>query len=127
MKAIPLKLEDGTYEQVDPSKATHVALQFPGPLPRRMIPVILKGTRRNTGFWSWNGDVDAPTLHPSILTRGKRDLTDEETDMVLSGSPLDLQVTRCHSFVNNGRVKFLDDSSHELAGRELPLEDVDWF
>lgn len=89
--------------------------------------MILKGTRRGTSCWSWNGDIEAPTLKPSILLTSTREITDEEADRITVGEKLEIPKVRCHSWVNNGRVQFLDDSSHELAGRELPLEDVDWF
>ena len=95
-------------------EATHVELCLPGPMSYRLIPIQLKGTRKDTGNWSWNGDTEKPTLHPSILTKGGRwdeDMT-EYTEYV------------CHSFVNDGEVKFLNDCSHEFAGQTLPLLDV---
>ena len=59
--------------------------------------------------WSWNGSVDAPTLAPSILTKGR----DEKGEHV------------CHSFIKNGKVEFLSDCSHEYAGRIVDLLDID--
>lgn len=52
--------------------------------------------------WTWNGSLTAPTFQPSIL---------------LQGNP------RCHSFVENGMIRFLSDCSHELAGKTVPLEE----
>ena len=51
--------------------------------------------------WTWNGDMDKPTLSPSLLVRGKY---------------------RCHSFVKNGMIQFLNDSDHKLAGATVPLK-----
>ena len=107
MKAKPLKRDDNVYRQCEPSEATHVKLHVPGPYPYRIIPVIIKGTRDGTPCWTWNGDVDRPTLKPSILTRASE------------GWP------KCHSFVTDGRIQFLPDSGHELAGQTLDLLDVD--
>ena len=76
-------------------------------MPFRLIPVILKGTRKGTKCWSWNGDIDKPTLKPSILT-------DQGSDGML-----------CHSFVNDGIVKYLSDCSHEFAGKSMPLLDIE--
>lgn len=60
--------------------------------------------------WRWNGSREAPTLSPSVLVRG----------MVRDGK-WDDNATRCHSFVTNGRIQFLDDCSHALRGwHDLP-------
>lgn len=80
--------------------------------------------------WSWNGDFETPTFLPSVSVRGIReDLTDAEWDQyevdysnggseaVLSGR----FATRCHSFVTDGRIQFLGDCTHELAGQTVDL------
>ena len=109
MKAQPLKQTDTGYKACDAHEATHVMLNMPGPLPMRIIPVMISGTRAGTGKWTWNGSVDSPTLKPSILTRG--------------GPPQTPIV--CHTFVNDGLVQFLSDCTHELAGQTVPLCDVE--
>ena len=107
MKAKPLKRTDTGYVGCSIEEVELVQLNIPGPISTRIIPVILSGPRKGTGNWSWNGDVDKPTLKPSILTdNGEGGI-------------------RCHSFVNDGMVKFLADCSHEFAGQTLPLFDVD--
>jgi hypothetical protein len=53
--------------------------------------------------WTWNGDLERPTFRPSVLVRG---------------GPND---DRCHSFVTDGRIAFLGDCSHELAGKTVDL------
>lgn len=55
------------------------------------------------GEWSWNGDMVKPTITPSVLVQG---------------GPND---TRCHSFVTDGRIQFLADSTHDLAGQTVDL------
>lgn len=55
--------------------------------------------------WAWNGSLDKPTFKPSLL--------------VAKGTP-----TQCHSFVTDGRIQFLADSHHELAGQTVDL--LDW-
>ncbi len=106
MKARPMKMVEGTLKTCEPGEATHVILNMPGPIPCRMIPVILKGDRRGTNCWSWNGDTEKPTLKPSILT----------TDGTHT----------CHTWVNDGKAIFLPDCTHELAGKTLDLLEVDW-
>lgn len=57
--------------------------------------------------WTWNGDTEAPTFSPSLLC------TDD-------GS------ARCHSFIRDGRIEFLADSTHKLAGQTVDLPEFHW-
>lgn len=63
--------------------------------------------------WTWNGNAEKPTFSPSILVRFSW------------GSPSVDKV--CHSFVTDGRIQFLGDCTHALAGQtiDLPLFDED--
>ena len=54
--------------------------------------------------WDWDGNLGAPTLSPSILTR--------TTDTV------------CHSFLRAGVFEFLGDCTHSLAGQSVPMGDL---
>lgn len=61
--------------------------------------------------WTWNGSVDKPTFEPSILCNYH--------------SP---GISSCHSYVTDGRIKFLSDSTHHLSGKTVdlpPLNAVD--
>jgi len=106
MKAKPLKMRNGGYEPCDADRATHLQFNVPGPFPTRVIPVIRKGQREGTGCWSWNGDTEKPTIKPSVRTT-------------------DGQGTVCHSFINDGQIQFLSDSTHEFAGQTLNLLEVE--
>ncbi|WP_139222868.1 DUF6527 family protein [Paracidovorax wautersii] len=111
MKALPVRLQGGCYVSCAAAEATHLTLNIPGPTGRLTLPVICQGTRDGTGCWTWNGSTSAPTLRPSVLTTeppgGRR-----------GGF-------RCHSWINDGSVQFLDDCSHELRGQTLPLNPVE--
>jgi len=50
--------------------------------------------------WQWNGSLTTPTFSPSYLVLGER---------------------RCHSFIKEGRIQFLDDCWHELKGQTVDL------
>jgi hypothetical protein len=60
----------------------------------------------NNALWTFDGNMDRPTISPSILVRH----TDFNGKDVV-----------CHSFVNNGMIQFLGDCSHEMAGKTLEL------
>lgn len=73
------------------------------------------------GCWGFNGDYDRPTFSPSVKVTGKRRITDEEYDRIVAGEKLDIPDMVCHSFVCDGQIQFLADSTHPLAGQTVPL------
>lgn len=101
----PLRCKHGAYVECSPEDADHLRLNFPGPAGTLILPVILKGPRKDTGSWTWNGSIGSPTLRPSVRTRG--------ADYV------------CHSWVTDGSVNFLGDTTHSLAGQLVPLLPID--
>lgn len=106
MKAKPLKFDgDKTYTLCKPEEATHLELHTPGPFPTCIIPIQLVGIHNTAKTWTWNGDVDEPTIKPSIRTND---------DNVM-----------CHSMVTKGTIRFLSDCTHDLAGQTKDLLDVE--
>lgn len=63
--------------------------------------------------WSFNGSFTAPTFSPSVLST--YDGADADTP---DGIP-----SVCHSFVTDGRIQFLSDSTHKLGGHTVELPD----
>lgn len=65
--------------------------------------------------WGYNGNPDVPTFTPSVLVQynGK--------DAGIDGAPPAI----CHSFVTDGRIQFLGDCTHSLAGQTVELPDFD--
>lgn len=112
MKALPVFFRKGEgYFPCSVEEATHVTLRLPGPTGKLTLPIIRKGAREGTGCWSWNGSTESPTLRPSILTQFD------------SAAPE--KSWRCHSWINEGAAQFLEDCTHEFAGKLLPLLDLD--
>lgn len=60
-----------------------------------------------TPTWQFNGDLESPTFTPSLLYH-KSDV-----------QPL------CHIYMTNGKIQFLSDCTHELAGQTVDLADID--
>lgn len=78
--------------------------------------------------WQWNGDVDKPTFSPSILVTNGHYLSGWNGDSCWctynKEHPDDkkkFKCTCCHSFITDGNIQFLNDCSHELAGKTVPL------
>ncbi len=65
--------------------------------------------------WQFDGNLERPTIAPSILVQGVADAF---------GDPPDPTPTICHSFVRDGRIEFLTDSIHALAGQTVDLPEV---
>lgn len=88
----------------------------------------------NTGpnGWAWNNDVHSPTFSPSVLVTGQ-DFTpagQAEYDAwyaagcpPLEGKQFESAPTVCHSFVTDGMIQFLGDSTHALSGQTVELPD----
>lgn len=57
--------------------------------------------------WQFNGDVNRPTISPSLLVRW--DYGPEKTKHV------------CHSFIKDGMIQFLSDCTHALAGQTVEI------
>lgn len=61
-------------------------------------------TEGHTINWQFNGDMDRPTVTPSLLIEGEK---------------------RCHLHVTDGHIQFLDDCDHAFKGKTVPLPDLD--
>ena len=65
-------------------------------------PVYTK-TNETGNLWEFNGDLDNPTVSPSLLVN--KDYPDK----------------RCHSFIKGGKIQFLNDCFHHLKGQTVEL------
>lgn len=60
--------------------------------------------------WKFNGDENCPTFSPGVLSKLAR----------ADGSGIET----CHFYVESGHLRFLNDCTHELAGKTVPMEDA---
>lgn len=127
MKAIPyLRQDDGkTFSRCSAETATHIRICIPGPVGMLMLPVMIKGSRKGTGNWTWNGDVEKPTLKPSVSVHSTMRLTDEEHEIIMKGGAVDPRPYKCHTWIGDGKAQFLEDCTHELKGQTLDLLPVE--
>lgn len=58
-------------------------------------------SQANGHHWRFNGNQERPTFEPSINIVG-----------------------RCHYFITDGRIRFCEDSRHELAGKTVDLPNL---
>lgn len=79
-----------------------------------MLPV--SGDVGEQPRWDFDGNLDAPTLSPSILSRIPRRQDGTLPPLV------------CHSFMRAGQLEFLGDCTHQYAGQTVPLPPLpDWL
>lgn len=72
------------------------------------LPVILKGKREGTNAWTWNGDLEKPTLRPSLRTtyyNGK-------------------EMTEIHYWLNDGVCDCLSDCKDSNSGKKIELLEI---
>lgn len=98
-------------------KTTHAIQHGEGPGPR----------------WQWNTSPDKPTFRPSVLIRMGHYAYSEPRDtcwctynaaqLAKAEPPSPYSCQICHSFVTDGRIQFLDDCTHDMAGQTVDLPD----
>jgi hypothetical protein len=102
------------WTMIDGVQQKHVAFWCPGCAMNHSIV-------HAPGRWDWNGDLVKPTFSPSILVQGTIPVTDEEIARIMRGEHVEPVPFRCHSYVEDGNIRFLDDCTHALAGKTVPL------
>ena len=75
--------------------------------------------------WNFNGNYDKPTFSPSVLVTGTVFPTDEEADRIMKGEKIEPKKFVCHSFITDGKIRYLSDCTHELAGQTVEMKDVE--
>jgi hypothetical protein len=83
--------------------------------------------------WGYNGDPERPTFTPSVLFRVGHFIpghqgpscwcTFNEKRRAEGKREASFTCGVCHSFVTDGRIQFLGDCTHELAGQTVELPD----
>lgn len=89
------------WERTDKDGTRRVGFVCPGCGQIHMMPVT------GPKAWDFNNNFQRPTFSPSILA--KWTYGEEHTRHV------------CHSFVREGRVEFLSDCTHALAGQTINM------
>lgn len=64
--------------------------------------------------WDFNEDYDNPTFSPSLDYTGGKYVNDGEEYVKL----------HCHSFIRDGKIQFLNDCTHDMAGQTVELPEI---
>lgn len=87
---------DKLVRAVGPDGITHLIFKCPGCNDNHQVIV---------GVWGWNDSMTSPTFEGSVMVTGGSD-----------------NIT-CHSFVRDGCIEYLSDSTHGLSGQTVELPD----
>ena len=83
--------------------------------------------------WTWNNDKEKPTFNPSILVSYTKtllsnkeivELCEKRSAGILDNFEVPHTKAICHSFVIEGKIQFLSDCTHSLAGQTIDLPDL---
>lgn len=103
------------YTSVEGGYNGELAIMCPGCKCKHWI--FDKETKGQSKCWEFNGDFDRPTISPSLLVwnYGQNPATGK----------YDIEINRCHSFIRNGQIQFLNDCDHALAGTTVELPQIE--
>jgi hypothetical protein len=82
---------------------------------------IQSRTDGNGPSWTFNGDLERPTFTPSILVTWDGPIVAAGED---HGTGPDVRHV-CHLFLTDGKLHFLGDCTHKLAGQVVDLPDIE--
>ena len=73
--------------------------------PACEIPHGINCGEGHGAMWQWDGNKEKPTFSPSLLvtySHGDKNFV-------------------CHSFVRNGKIEYLSDCTHDMAGKTVDI------
>ena len=86
---------------------------------------------RGPVVWEFDGDLDHPTVKPSLLARGTEFTEVGQEDYLMwrasgfpdrKGKAFDNRPSVCHVVITKGVLNFCSDCTHGLAGKSVPME-----
>lgn len=115
------------YSEDGKLAGAHLLVWCPGCDDVHRVGVVSDDGTHPPVEWSWDRNIEAPTISPSIKTEGvqwaKSSPFYRPRHRVKAGGTI-----VCHSYVEAGRWRFLADCTHELVGQTVPMVDLpEWL
>jgi hypothetical protein len=131
-EVIKMLLEGGSMAKVHPitEDKSGALLGYRIECPACKSSHVFWIVREDRPRWSFNGDPESPTFSPSMLVRGQQYPsgtpwpTEEEVVQIRNGEKLEMKPSVCHSFVEDGKIRFLNDCTHAMAGQTVDLPNI---
>ena len=91
----------------------------------------IHGIKYEPTGWTFNGNLEFPTFSPSVLVRSGHYAGGAAAEKghcycnveARTGEKSKWKCIICHSFVTDGKIQFLSDCTHALAGQTVDLPD----
>lgn len=106
-------------------------VKLSNPAGNKTYSFYCEGCKQNHAVgegWAFNGDFERPTFSPSILVRSGHYMEGHKGSCWCTfntahpDNPAPFKCYRCHSYVTDGKIQFLSDCTHELAGQAINLK-----
>jgi len=106
-----------------------VAFYCPGCEEHHYVHIKSDGFGDNRPIWVFNGNYDKPTFTPSILVKSGHYCDHTKADDCWcnfkekhpgEGEP-PFKCGICHTFVTDGKIHYLADSTHKLSGQTIDM------
>lgn len=84
---------------------------------------------KHGAVWKFNGDLNKPTFSPSILVRSGHFAKQTggcwcTYNTAHPDEPSSFKCYRCHSIIEDGKIRYFSDCSHSFAGQTLDLSEL---
>lgn len=72
--------------------------------------------------WEFDGNVECPTVSPSIRVRGTEPITDDEHRRIMGGEKITPRDVCCHFFIKAGGIEYCGDCTHGMSGQRVEMK-----
>lgn len=90
--------------------------------------VAVKPYEHRTVVWNFNGSEALPTFRPSLLVKSGHYVDGKTNECWCTYNkthePAPFTCYICHSFITEGKIEFLGDCTHSLAGKTVDLPEI---
>jgi len=101
----------------DGNGTVYIAIECKGCDERHTV-VVARGIGDIGPVWGFNGSLELPTFTPSLR------VTWPANPNAIAGFEEWRTERCCHSFVADGRIQYLGDCTHSLAGQTIDLPEI---
>lgn len=112
----------GKFKESDNHKGVYL---FWCPGCKSIHSIITKKQNYPSPVWEFNEDTDKPTVSPSIKVMYHHPKMNKKDGKTSGGWRGEYIEDICHSFVKDGKIQFLSDCTHELAGKTVDIPNWD--
>lgn len=90
------------------------------------VPVLIGEKGKKDRGWNWNGNLDSPTLSPSVKISSGKYVPEWEKikhryDNAEGKKWIEENSSICHFFITDGNVRYCGDCTHSYNGKIISL------